>query len=194
MYHLPYQAFRWRFVNIERYNERYQEHFFNDFLGSAHCTNTCDICIEHDSTYYSLIDFELSSFKDSKYEPENWKFRPFARDYKLDDQLFLCFTPAFTYHKCTHSCTLHFVHKTHFYCFSYKTMLIYAYYTNLTSHDKALYEKCHSFHNDLYSPIYGISHLRLFTILKLSIQELNIAWNSRTTHMHHTSDFVFQRL
>ncbi len=29
---LLYQAFRHRFLNFERHNERYQEHFFNDFL------------------------------------------------------------------------------------------------------------------------------------------------------------------
>ncbi len=44
--HLPYQAFRRCFLNFERHNERYQEHFFNDFLGRANCTTSCDICIE----------------------------------------------------------------------------------------------------------------------------------------------------
>ncbi len=152
--HLPYQAFRGRFLNFEHHNKWYQEHFFNDFLGHAHCTNTCDICIEHDSTYYSRIDFELSRFKDSKYEPENSKFRPLAHCYKLEDQLFQCFTPAVTYHKCIHSCTLPVIHKPHFYRFWYKTMLIYTYYTNLTSHDKALHAKCHSFHNDSYNDVF----------------------------------------
>ncbi len=51
--HLPYQAFRCRFLKFKRHNERYQEHFFNDFLGHAHCTTSCDICIEHDSIHFS---------------------------------------------------------------------------------------------------------------------------------------------
>ncbi len=64
-------------------------------------------------------------------------------------------------------------------------MLIYAYYTNLTPNDKALYAKCHSFHNDLYNdifeilkkklgPTYGIPYLRMFTIMNLSIRELRM--------------------
>ncbi len=44
---------------------------------------------------------------------------------------------------------LYLLYTSHTYCFSYKTMLIYAYYTNLISHDKASYAKCHSFQNDL---------------------------------------------
>ncbi len=80
--HLLYQAFRQRFINFERHNKRNQDHFFNDFLGRTHSTNTCDICIEHDSAYYSCIDYELSCFKNSTYEPENSKFHPFARSYE----------------------------------------------------------------------------------------------------------------
>ncbi len=128
------------------------------------------------TTVLSILVLILN-FHDSKYEPENLKFRPFPHRYEQDDQLFQCFIPAVPYHICTHACTLPVIHKPHFYCFLYKTMLIYAYYTNLMSYDNALYVKCHSFHNDLYNdvlkiiidklgPIYGIPHLRLFTILK----------------------------
>ncbi len=97
--HLPYQAFRWRFLNIERHNKQYQDHFFKDFLGRAHCPNTCDICIEHDSTYHCYINYELSCLKVSTYKPDNSKFRPFAHSYEQDDQLFQSFTPAVPYHK-----------------------------------------------------------------------------------------------
>ncbi len=76
--HLPYQAFRHRFLNFECHNERYQSHFFNDFLGRAHCFHTCELCLEHDSTYYSSVDFELSCFKDSNSFTNNSKFKPFA--------------------------------------------------------------------------------------------------------------------
>ncbi len=185
IFHLPYQAFRHRFHNFEHHNKHYQDHFFNDFLGRAYCTNTCNICIEHDSTYYSRIDYKLSRFKDSTYHPKNSIFCPFARSYEQDDQLFQFFTTAVPYNKCTYACSLPVVHKPHFDCFSYKTMLTYAYYTNLTPHDKSLYAKCHSFPNDLdndvlkilidkFGSTYGIPHLRLFTILKLSIRELKM--------------------
>ncbi len=63
--HLPYQAFRCRFLNFKCHNERNQEHFFNDFLGRAHCTTTCDICTEHDSIHFSRIYYELSRFRDN---------------------------------------------------------------------------------------------------------------------------------
>ncbi len=60
-------------------------------------------------------------------------------------------------------------------------MLVYAYYTNLTPIDKALYKKCNSYHNELFNDvlkiltenlghIYGFPYLRMITILKLSIQ------------------------
>ncbi len=59
-------------------------------------------------------------------------------------------------------------------------MLTYAYYTILTPKDKSLYKKCYIFHNDLYNDvfeilknklgnIYGISHLRVFTIHELHV-------------------------
>ncbi len=65
-------------------------------------------------------------------------------------------------------------------------MLIYAYYTNVTSKDKALFEKCHSYHNESFNgildilteklgPIYGFLYLRMITILNLSIHELKMA-------------------
>ncbi len=61
--HLPYQTFRRHFLNFECHNERYQEHFFNNFHGRAHCTTSCDICIEHDSNHFSRINLQLSCFK-----------------------------------------------------------------------------------------------------------------------------------
>ncbi len=185
--HLPYQAFRCRFLNFERHNERYQEHFFNDFLSRGHCTKTCQICIEHDSAYFSRVNYELSRFRANylDQESDDMKFRPFALAYEADNQLFQCFTPAVPYHKCTQSCTLPIVNKPHFYCFSYQSMLLYAYYTNLTANDKAIFEKCHPYHNELFNDvleilteklghIYGFPYLRMITILKLSIRELKM--------------------
>ncbi len=60
---LPCQAFRHRFLNFERQNEPYQQHFFKYFLGRGHCTKTYEICIRHDSVHYSHVNYELSHFK-----------------------------------------------------------------------------------------------------------------------------------
>ncbi len=64
-------------------------------------------------------------------------------------------------------------------------MLLYAYYTNLIPIDKALFEKCHSYHNELFNDvleilteklehIYGFPYQRMVTILKLSIHKLKM--------------------
>ncbi len=131
--HLPYQTFRHRFLNFEHHNERYQEHFFNDFLGHGHCTKTCKIYIEDDSAHFSLVNYELSHFRASYLDEESddTTFRPFACAYEPDNQLFQCVTPPVPYHKCTTSCTLPIVHKPHFYYFSYQSILLYSYYTIL---------------------------------------------------------------
>ncbi len=142
---LPCHAFRHRFLYFECHNERYQEHCFNDFLGRVHCTSSCDICIEHDSIHYLQINLELFHFKVSSFNKadDSSKFRPFTRTYKQDDQLFPNFTPAVLYQKCTTSCILPIIKKQHFYTFTYQSMLIYAYYNNLTPTDKAFFVKCH---------------------------------------------------
>ncbi len=139
-------------------HERYQEHFFNDFHGHAHCTSTCDICIEHASIHFSCVNYELSRFKANYFnlKADDSKFHPFTHTYEQDDQLFKTFTSAVLYHKYTKSCMLPIIKKPHFYSFSYQSMLIYAYYTNLTPPDKGLFEKCHTYHNDLFNDILEI--------------------------------------
>ncbi len=73
----------------------------------------------------------------------------------------------------------------YFYTFSYQPMLIYAYYNNLTPTNKALFVKCHQYHNDLFNDIlqilkdklehiYRYSYLRMITIFNLSIHELKM--------------------
>ncbi len=183
---LLYQAFRRGFLNFERYNERYQEHFFTDFLGCAYCTKSCDICIEHDSIHFSWINLELFRFKASYFHEvdDTSKCTPFTRTYKQDDQLFQTFAPAVLYYKCTTSCMLPIV-KKQLYSFSYQSMLIYAYYNNLIPSDKALFVKCHKYHSNLFNDvlkiltdkfehIYGYSYLRMITIFNLSIHELKM--------------------
>ncbi len=105
--HLPYHAFRHRFINFELHNECYESRFFNDFLGRAHCLKDCDICFEHDSVYHTKVDFGLTSH-------DKFKFRSFACDYDLDDQIFQNFPISSLYHLCTSSCTLPVVHRNNF--------------------------------------------------------------------------------
>ncbi len=74
-------------------------------------------------------------------------------------------------------------------------------YTNLTPKDKALFEKCHSYHNELFNnvseiltemlgPIYGFPLLRMITILKLSIHELKmVKANLQPVGLHLNIDF-----
>ncbi len=116
--HLPNHVFKRRFLNFERHNEWYQEHFFNDFLGHAHCTTSCDICIEHGRVHFYCVNYELSHFKANYFDEEavDSKFCPFT--YEQDNQLFQTFTTAVLYHKCTTSCTLPFIKKQHFNSFS----------------------------------------------------------------------------
>ncbi len=99
--HLPNQKFRCHFLNFQRHNEVYQEHFFNDFLSCAHCTSTCVICIEHDSVHFSLVKYELSRFKANYFnlEADESKFHPFIRTYEQDDQLFQTLVPVVLYQK-----------------------------------------------------------------------------------------------
>ncbi len=161
--------------------------FCNDFHCRADCTTTCDICIEHDCIHFSRVNYELSHFKVNYFYPEvdESKLLHFTRTYEQDDQLFQTFTVAILYHKCTTSCTLPIIKKQHFYSFPYQSMLIYAYYNNLTPSDKASFEKCQAYLNDLFNDvlrilkeklehIYGYPHLRMNTISNLSIHELKV--------------------
>ncbi len=176
---MSYQAFRHRFLNFEHY----QEYFYNDFLGHGHCSKSCENCIEHDCAYFSRVNYKLSHFKASYFDKESdkTKFHPFDRTYLL----FQYFSPPVPYHKWLTSCTLPITQKPHLYSFSYESMLLYAYYTNLTLPDKALFENCHAYHNQLFNDvleilkdklehIYDYPHLRMITILNLSIRELKM--------------------
>ncbi len=64
-------------------------------------------------------------------------------------------------------------------------MLIYTYYNNLTPTDKALFVKCHRYHNDLFNDvlkimkdklkhIYGYPYLRMITIRELKMVKANL--------------------
>ncbi len=91
--HLPYQAFRQCFLHFEYDNDRYQEHFFNDFRGGCHCTKSCDICIEHDSAHFSHVNYELSCFKANYFDEESddTKFSPYTCVIKVQMSLnFIC--------------------------------------------------------------------------------------------------------
>ncbi len=68
-------------------------------------------------------------------------------------------------------------------------MLEYAYYHNLSSPDKLLFQKCHIRHNELYHKVfqilkkklvnvYGIFHIWQSTMKKLSVGELHMFQDS----------------
>ncbi len=82
-------------------------------------------------------------------------------------------------------CTLPIMKKQHLHSSSYQSMLIYAYYNNLTPSDKNLFVKCHRYHNNLFNDIltilkvklkhiYRYPYLRMITIFNLSIHELKM--------------------
>ncbi len=182
---LPFHAFRRRFLNFKRHNERYQEHFYNNFLGRAHCLSTCDICTEHDRLSFSCIDQELSRFKNDYLGDTDSKFKPFAHDFEPSDQIFQTFSFPVKFHQCSSSCHIGSNIKQNFYSFTYKSMLIYAFYQNLTKSNKAMFSKCHEIHNILYQdayqklslklgPIYGTYHLKTVILPKLSVRELKM--------------------
>ncbi len=101
---LPYNAFRRRFLNFKWYNECYQEHFYNSFLGRAHCLSNCDICTEHDQLPFSRINQELSRLKINSLDETESNSEPFARDFEPWDQIFQTFSFPVQFHKCSSSC------------------------------------------------------------------------------------------
>ncbi len=80
-------------------------------------------------------------------------------------------------------------------------MLIYAYYNNLTPSNKALFVKCHRYHNNLFNEvlnilkdklehIYGYPYLRTIMIFNLSIPELKmVKANLLPVGLDHNIDF-----
>ncbi len=179
---LTYQDFRRWWLNFEHHNVRYQEHFYNDFLGRAHCDTTCDICAEHDDICFSNIRKELSCFRLDYLSRNRSVFRPFACDFKPSDQIFQTYGYPVTFHICSSSCHTFLKCKPNFYSFTYRSILIFAYYTNLTKADQILFRKCHTIRNNIYKtvieqlsttlePIYGKYHLDSVTIPKLSVCE-----------------------
>ncbi len=182
---LPFHAFRRCFLNFEWHNEHCQEHFYNNFLGRAHCLSNCDICTEHDRLSFSRINQELSRLKNDSLGDTDSKFKLFAHDFELLYQIFQTFSFPVKFHQCFSSCHTGSNIKQNFYSFTYESMLIYAFYQNLTKSHKFLFSKCHEIHNNLYQdayeklslklgPIYGTYHLKTVTLPKLSVRELKM--------------------
>ncbi len=132
--HLSLGAFRCKFLNYECHNESYQIHFYNSFIGRAHCKYQCDICSEKDNIHNSKVTTALHKFRSSYSSTDTFRFQPFVRDFETDH--FLTGTinsPSVQLHECSFCCTLPVVCQPHFYTFTYKFMLEYAYYHNLSS-------------------------------------------------------------
>ncbi len=154
---------------------------------------SCDICSEHDHAHNSRITTARHNFQSSYSFSDSNRIRPFVRDYETDNFLTRTTLPSgIQLHECSFTCTFPVVHRTHFYCFTYKGMLKYAYYQNLTSSDKILHQKCHTRHNDLYYDVfqilkkkfvnvYSIFHIWLSVMKKHSVQELHMIRDSVIT-------------
>ncbi len=77
-----------------------------------------------------------------------------AHDFELSDQIFQRFSFPVKFHQCSSSCQIGSNIKQNFYSFTYESMLIYAFYHNLTKSHKVLFSKCHEIHNTLYQDAY----------------------------------------
>ncbi len=64
-------------------------------------------------------------------------------------------------------CTLPVVRHPHFYYFRYRSMLEYAYCINLSPADKTLFQKCHTFQNELYHYVFQILKQKLVKIYSI---------------------------
>ncbi len=130
---LPFGTFRLRFLNYESHNERYASHFYNYYIVRAHCVSKCDICSSHDNIHESKIKPLLENLRSSYSSAVNFKFQPFVRDFEIDHYLLHTTTSVgLLKNYCSISYTLPAVRRSHFYCFTYQSMLEYAYYNNLS--------------------------------------------------------------
>ncbi len=62
-------------------------HFYNTFIGRAHCMSQCDICSSHDNIHESKIKPALENVRSSYSSSVNFKFQPFVRDFEIDHHL-----------------------------------------------------------------------------------------------------------
>ncbi len=150
----------------------------------------CDICSSHDNIHESKIKSALENIISSYSSSINFKFQPFVRDFEIDHHLMSTTTSlGVLKHHCSISCTLHVVHHPHFYCFTYQSILEYAYYNNLSLADKCLFHKCHTFHNELFHDVFQIlkdKFVNIYSIFyiwqtskkKLSVCELHMIYAS----------------
>ncbi len=181
--HYCYHIFRRRFLNFKRHNERYQENFFNNFLGRGHCHNTCDLCTEHGSIYYENIDQKLFRVSTSSSPDANTLSPTFDQDFDLDDVIYRFFKIPSNYHYCTSSC--HSSNTDHFYSLTYKELYAFAYFQNLLPLEQCHYIQCHTNHNTLYEKaciiilhklkhVYGTYHLETIVLPSLSVRQLKM--------------------
>ncbi len=154
-------------------------------VGLTLCFSVTFVCIK--IVYITLkLTLLFNNFRSSYSSSENFKFHPFVSDFETNHHFSRTITsPGIHKHECTIYCTLPIVHQPHFYCFTYKSILEYAYYTNLSSINKSLFCKCHTFYNELYHDVfqilkqklhkvYSIFYIWQSTLTELSVCELHI--------------------
>ncbi len=59
--HMTYVEFPCRMLNFARHKERFERHFYIDFLGRAHCRRMCQICIKKDKLVQDKVTKYLES-------------------------------------------------------------------------------------------------------------------------------------
>ncbi len=138
----------------------------------------CDICSDNDNIHHSKVTIALHNFQSSYSSTDTFWFQPFERNFETDH--FLTWTTnsiSVQLHECSFSCTLPVVRCQHLYCFMYKSMLEYAYYHNLSSTGKLLFQKCHIQHNELYHDM-----LKILKKMLVNVYSIFHIWQSTMKH------------
>ncbi len=139
--------------------------FITAFLVELIVCNSVIFYSDQDHIDNSRITTALHNFRSSYSSSDSNRFRPFANDLVIDNYLARTMLPTgIQLHECSFTCTLPVVLRPCFYCFTYKSMLRYAYYENLTCTNKPLFQQCHTQHNELYHDVFQILKIKFVNI------------------------------
>ncbi len=59
--YLKYMEFRRRMQNFACHNKRFEQHYYVDSLGRAHCRETCQLCLKKDKEIQAKVTLFLES-------------------------------------------------------------------------------------------------------------------------------------
>ncbi len=163
---MTYTEFRRRMMNFTCHNERFDRHFYIDLLGRAHCRKTCQICIQNDKLVQDKVTKDLESCIDldsNSASSNDW-------DIESDTGLFMT-----NYnHKCSSLCCSRLRFGSNINKVNLRDFLVYAYYQNVASDQKIIFENCHRGHNDLYKQVLTILRIKLKGIYTLTVLLNNV--------------------